>query len=222
VKYSSVGINFQYHVATAHGLVPGYRWLYEVPKILHRDISLNNLMLRKEDGNAYAVLNDLDLAINEDVQSHSLKHHTGTKPFMAIDLLSGEPTVHRYRHDLESLFYVLVWIVSRFHDGVEIAKPPLQEWTEGTLQNVMVSKYAFLSEPFLIPTEKTFASFGRHISRMRRMFQEGYLARTKAIEDSRFDSALQGGPETLHFADDTLGGFVTFDTFQTILDTNLP
>jgi serine/threonine protein kinase len=130
VKYSSVGINFQYHVATAHGLVPGYRWLYEVPKILHRDISLNNLMLRKEDGNIYAVLNDLDLAVNADVQSQSSKHRTGTKPFMAIDLLSGEPTVHMYRHDLESLFYVLVWIISRFHDGVEIEKPPLQEWTE--------------------------------------------------------------------------------------------
>ncbi|KAF8274785.1 hypothetical protein EI94DRAFT_1713047, partial [Lactarius quietus] len=107
-----------------------YRWLYDVPKILHRDISLNNLMLRKEGGNVYAVLNDLDLAVNVDVQRPSSKHRTGTKPFMAIDLLRGDPTAHMYRHDLESLFYVLVWITTRFHNGKEIANPPLQDWAD--------------------------------------------------------------------------------------------
>ena len=65
-------------------------------------------MLRKENGNVYAVLNDLDLAVDADVQRQSSKHRTGTKPFMAIDLLGGEPTVHMYRHDLESLFSVLL------------------------------------------------------------------------------------------------------------------
>jgi hypothetical protein len=178
-------------------------------------------MLRKEDGHVYAVLNDLDLAVNADVQRQSSKHRTGTKPFMAIDLLSGESTVHMYRHDLESLYYVLVWITSRFHDGVEIANPPLKDWTEGKHQHLIYSKSAFLSEPSLMPTER-FASIGRHISRMRRMFSEGLMARTMAVEDSRYKSAPQGGPEILHFADDTLGGLVTFDTFQTILDADLP
>lgn len=74
----------------ADSLVIGYRWLYEVPKILHWDISLNNLMFCKEDGNVYVVLNDLDLAIDVDVQSPLSKHCTGTKPFMAIDLLSRD------------------------------------------------------------------------------------------------------------------------------------
>ena len=67
-EYSSVGTSIQY-IATAQILVIGYRWLYEVPKILHQDISLNNLMLRKEDGNVYAVLNDLDFAVDADVKS---------------------------------------------------------------------------------------------------------------------------------------------------------
>jgi serine/threonine protein kinase len=202
-------------------LVLGYRWLYEVPKILHRDISLNNLMLRKEDGHVYAVLNDLDLAVNADVQRQSSKHRTGTKPFMAIDLIGGESTVHMYRHDLESLFYVLAWITSRFHDGVEIEKPPLQDWVEDKPQLVVKAKRSFLSEPPLKLTER-FASFGRHISRMRLMFYEGRGAKTKALYDSIYDSAPQGGPEILPFADDTLGGLVTFDTFQTILDADLP
>lgn len=99
-------------------LVPGYRWLYEVPKILHRDISLNNLKLRKEDGNVYAVLNDLDRA---NVQGRLSKQGTGTVLFMAIDLLYRPPrTGHTYRHDFDSLFHVLVRMTSRFHKGKEI------------------------------------------------------------------------------------------------------
>ena len=106
-------------------LIPGYRWLFEVPKILHRDISQHNLMLRKEDDKIYGVLNDLDLAVDADVKSASSKQRTGTKPFMAIDLLRPDPPVHMYCHDLESMFYVVVWITSRFHNGEEISDPPL-------------------------------------------------------------------------------------------------
>jgi hypothetical protein len=56
--------------------VLGSRWLFEVPKILHRDISLNNLMLRKEGDKAYGVLNDFDLAVDADVKSASSKQRT--------------------------------------------------------------------------------------------------------------------------------------------------
>jgi serine/threonine protein kinase len=108
-------------------LILGYRWLFEVPKILHQDISLNNLMLRKEGDKIYAVLNDFDLAVSADVKITLSKQRTGTKPFMAIDLLQPDPPVHMYRHDLKSLFYVLVWTTSCFHNRDEIALPPLQE-----------------------------------------------------------------------------------------------
>ena len=175
-------------------------------------------MLRKEGGNVYAVLNDLDLAVNVDAQSPSSKHRTGTKLFMAIDLLSEESTVHLYRHDLESLFYVLVWITSRFKDGKEIPSPPLQEWAEGDHQNVTVSKRSFISEPSLVPTEK-FESYGPQIFRLHAMFRQGRFARSNARDHSRFN---RGGAESSHFDDVTLGGFVTFDIFQNILDTDLP
>ena len=112
MKYLCVGIHIQYHVATAHSLVPGYRWLYEVPKILHSDISLNNFMLHKEGNNVCAVLNDLDLAVSADITSMSLNHRMGTKPFMVIDLIHPDLTEHMYHHDLELLFYILVWITS--------------------------------------------------------------------------------------------------------------
>ncbi|KAF8268047.1 hypothetical protein EI94DRAFT_1451000, partial [Lactarius quietus] len=114
-----------------YSLFPGYQWLHNVLEILHRDISLNNLMLRKEGNNVYAVLNDFDLTVNVDAQGQSSKHCTGTKPFMVFDLLGGNPTLHLYCHDLESLFYVLVWITTRFHNGEDIMDPPLQDWADG-------------------------------------------------------------------------------------------
>ena len=72
---------------------------------------------------------------------------------MAIDL-SGEPTEHLYRHDLESLFYVLVWITSRFNDGKDIPDPPLQVWAEGEHQRGVDSKDSFILKPSLIPTKQ--------------------------------------------------------------------
>jgi hypothetical protein len=166
-------------------------------------------MLRKEGSNVYAVLNDLDLAVSVDVKSKSSKHRTGTTPFMAFDLLERDPTVHMYRHDLESLFYVLVWITSRFHGGVEIKDPPLQDWAESDDPHSVKIKF-MLHAPDYHPTEG-FESVKPWFSLMQGMFLDGFTARTRA----KVSSPLS------HFAHDTLGGWVTFDAFQTILDVDL-
>jgi len=50
------------------------------------------------------MLIDLDLAIVNGNRTGA-QHQTGTVEFMAIDILLG--VEHTYRHDLESLFYVL-------------------------------------------------------------------------------------------------------------------
>ncbi|KAJ7795014.1 hypothetical protein B0H14DRAFT_116794 [Mycena olivaceomarginata] len=64
------------------------------------------LMFQRIDGKLYGVLNDFDLAAFHDgsVPSTS-KQRTGTKPFMARDLLEHPPPRHLYRHDLESFLY---------------------------------------------------------------------------------------------------------------------
>lgn len=125
-----------------------YRWLYEYPKVLHRDISVHNLMLRKKSGKVYGVLNDFDLSVTTNINNTSSKQRTGTQPFMAIDLLQPDPPVHKYRHDLESMFYVLVWITSRFDSGEEIIDPPLQEWADyGGATLVEKKSSSIISEP---------------------------------------------------------------------------
>ena len=69
------------------------------------------------------VLNDFDLATIKGDSPASSKQRTGTKPYMAIQLL-------REKKGDESLFYVILILTSsfKFEDGKEISDPPLQEW----------------------------------------------------------------------------------------------
>ena len=196
-------------------LILGYRWLFEVPKILHWDISLNNLMLRKEDDEIYTVLNDFDLTVIADVKSTLSKQRTGTKPFMAIDLLWPDPPVHMYRHDLESMFYILIWTTLHFHNGVEIIVPPLQEWAD----NAGVEKknfFVMMSEP--PPLTPQFGSFRRWVVSMQTIFRDGFYSRTKYLAEISL-AGLESSSS--YFEDETPGGLNTFDKFQAILDTKL-
>jgi hypothetical protein len=78
---------------------------------------------RMKAGKVFGVLNDYDLAIFKSNNARSSKTRTGTKPFMAIDLLGNPTDVHRYRHDLESLFYAIFYVTSRYHNGSELDNP---------------------------------------------------------------------------------------------------
>lgn len=89
-----------------------HQCLFEKAKILHRDISENNIIItdpQKADGFT-GMLIDLDLAIVDGERTGG-RQMTGTMEFMAIDVLRG--IKHTYRHDLESFFYVLLWICAR-------------------------------------------------------------------------------------------------------------
>lgn len=114
-----------------------HKWLVDVPKILHRDISLNNLMFRYDNGKKIGVLSDFDLANDESVvpkQGDATvvnMFRTGTQPFMALDLIDPKQAATRHlpRHDLESFFYVLIWQTSRY-DGGKLVKASRYEGVE--------------------------------------------------------------------------------------------
>ena len=106
----------------------------------------NNMMYHKKDEKVFRVLNNYDLAIFTSNNTPSSKTCTGTRPFMAIDLL-GKPTdMHWYHHNLELLFYVIVYVTSRYHEGQEINDPPLQDWEELREVTLKAAKKAFLSD----------------------------------------------------------------------------
>jgi serine/threonine protein kinase len=82
-------------------------------KILHRDISENNIIITdpgEADGFA-GMLISLKLAKELSSGSSGARHRKGTMQFMAIEVLLGYS--HTYRHDLESFLYVLLWICAR-------------------------------------------------------------------------------------------------------------
>jgi hypothetical protein len=86
--------------------IKAHRSLYYDGKILHRDISENNIIVTdaEGEGDPRGMLIDLDLAKELDSGPSGARHRTGTMEFMAIEVLEGR--AHTYRHDLESFFYV--------------------------------------------------------------------------------------------------------------------
>ncbi|KAI1181784.1 serine/threonine-protein kinase Sgk2 [Nemania serpens] len=125
--------------------------LYEVGQILHRDISSNNIIITRpeeNEGGFKGMLIDLDLAKGGNCIASGSRQQTGTLQFMAVGVLRGED--HTYRHDLESFFYVLLWMCARRSwgksqfRGDQDSSPTslLQYWYKGTLQSIIYAKVA--------------------------------------------------------------------------------
>ncbi|KAH6716479.1 hypothetical protein BKA61DRAFT_574276 [Leptodontidium sp. MPI-SDFR-AT-0119] len=73
-------------------------------------------------GDSKGMLIDLDLVKELDSLPSGASHRIGTMLFMAIEVLQGKG--HTYRHDLESFFYVLVWMCIRYGEDVTELSPP--------------------------------------------------------------------------------------------------
>jgi len=93
--------------------IKAHRSLYTTGNILHCDVSSNNIIITKpETADGFkGMLIDLDLAKVRDSSPSGARHQTGTMQFMAVEVLRTAD--HTYRHDLESFFYVLLWMCAR-------------------------------------------------------------------------------------------------------------
>jgi len=94
-------------------IIRAHRPLYQDGNIL-RDISENNVIIAEaeKEGEPKGLLIDLDLAKELDSGPSGARHRTGTMEFMAIEVLEG--VAHTYRQDLESFFYVFLWVIIRY------------------------------------------------------------------------------------------------------------
>ncbi|KAF7334854.1 Other 1 protein kinase [Mycena sanguinolenta] len=191
-----------------YGIFLCYRWLYETVGIMHRDVSLNNLMFRKIGEKVYGVLNDFDLAVYwEDLSQSTSKQRTGTKPYMARDLLVlDDPPAHVYRFDLESLFYVMVFAVYHYHDKKEIDNPPYKFWEDLGTEALLKEKKAFFATELLEPTEN-FGSLKPLIKGIYDLFGVFFAKRLWAPE-------IREQMQTV--------GEVNFDEVQKIFKAHLP
>lgn len=97
------------------------------------------------------MLIDLDLAQVKDSRPSGARHQTGTMQFMAVEVLRTAD--HTYRHDLESFFYVLLWMCAReswgkvqFSYGEKPTKESrLRKWEIGSFGDIADAKAYHMS-----------------------------------------------------------------------------
>ncbi|ESK80715.1 other 1 protein kinase [Moniliophthora roreri MCA 2997] len=118
------------------------------------------------------ILNDFDLATLMDpgteVPDRKGYERTGTRPFMAMDLLNKEGVMgliyRRYRHDLESFFWVLVWVGGCVQGGQEKLTDRYEKMVMGTHGDVYEKKTALLMNSASYTTTDDYVGFRDIIS----------------------------------------------------------
>ncbi|WVO15587.1 hypothetical protein L204_103247 [Cryptococcus depauperatus] len=125
---------------------------------LHRDISINNLMIDEDNDNAFLI--DLDLAIRVPrIGVSGAKGMTGTRAFMAIGVLQGDE--HSFMHDLESFFWVLFWICIHYDGPGEPISSEYDRWNYESDNMLVNLKFATIGSErmFLNTTRAHFTPF---------------------------------------------------------------
>ena len=219
-----------------------HRWLYEEAGILHRDLSLNNIMYRilKKENDAgvtekkvHGVLTDYDLSswtasLTPDYTKTS-QQRTGTPPFMAHGLLDGTDTLHLYRHDVESIFYIMLILATHYEiqapkkgkgGGLRMRKGqvPFQGWFDapdyGTLSE---KKLAFFARVNSFEVSPSFKDFHDWLLIIYASFVCGFGAKRqhdvwRMMRQPLLQGLKQAGgePTSPEFDEGTLGGHVTY------------
>ncbi|EFP93001.1 FunK1 12 [Puccinia graminis f. sp. tritici CRL 75-36-700-3] len=130
------------------GCITGHQALFDAG-ILHRDISINNLMVNNDtkDADRKSFLIDLDVAIRYPTRNDEDLHaRTGTKVFMSIGLLFKLNT-HTHVDDLESFFWVFIWICIHYPDDQRKGLSEVTHWNQYTPEGLGASKSGYLTHP---------------------------------------------------------------------------
>jgi hypothetical protein len=168
----------------------------------------------------YGVLTDFDLSFWRDDPENDFTRPSqsiaGTPPYMAQESLMGKYTTHLYRHDLESLFYIMLvmcghYTLSTAGDGThEEAEPqlvnrvgsrlPRQSWLdEGHDETLGYSKIVFFREKNPIRLSPVFEPFRPWLTHLFSGFSEGF-------------SPDRVSRRSVPFDDETLDGCVDYST----------
>ncbi|KAI1737356.1 serine/threonine-protein kinase Sgk2 [Xylaria scruposa] len=129
--------------------IRAHRSLYITGNILHRDISPNNIIITKPETETPDSFKGMLIDLDRASSASGPRYWTGTIQFMAIEVLNRVD--HTYRHDLESFFYVLIWMCARQSWWKEFSgkeRPPkqslLKKWVIGSFPDIARYKRGYM------------------------------------------------------------------------------
>ena len=187
----------------------------------------------KWERRVYGVLTDYDLSSwTEDLKNDYTKtsqQRTGTPPYMAHELLNGKSATHLYRHDLESLFTIMLLTCARHTFGyvqhkatrepsrvvMRAANRPYQDWfDEQSYIKLGNLKSTFFTHSELIELSACFEVFIPWLFPVQRQFLDGFQAKSRHISDLQAQLYLgRSVDEVAPFDDETLGGNICYSSF---------
>ena len=193
----------------------------------------------------YGVLTDYDLSSWKEVlkgdYTRTSQQRTGTPPYMAGELLEPRCTSHLYRHDLESLFYVMLLMCGRhtFSDAkgeqgtrqvvMREDSLPYESWFEQqNYETLAAIKSNFITKKKPIYVSEPFGAFRQWLIEIRSRFCKGFSLKSYHSEPSEelaegieleegveLEEELEEDMELAEgaeFDDETLGGEVGYST----------
>ncbi|KAJ3792091.1 hypothetical protein GGU11DRAFT_733187 [Lentinula aff. detonsa] len=201
-------------------IIQCHHWVWKCAQILHRDVSKGNFMVRKKDGKKYGVLNDWDLAIWLDNQRNepTSQFRTGTRPYIAYEQQSVDwEGPHRYRHDLESIFYVVLLLVCLQSSPQANEKVPHTEtkrfryeewhWRDDDFLNLRKCSVVHTA-PFTPPVSPFFIGFRLWLTELQDRLRRGF----SYLGDSSVEAAMQEASQSNTDGDSQSDNLPPFDT----------
>lgn len=144
-----------------------------------------------DEGEKLGVLDDWDLDTYADPPHDGLEH-IGTIPFMAIELLLDDSMAHSaerlYRHDLEALFWVLVWVSS--------PAVMYSDWESGTYAQRRENKGDFLGTRAKFPIKEGFLGLSVIVDELKDLFNDIYHSRAiQRIRATKLEKVGRAAPK---------------------------
>ena len=187
---------------------------------------------RNKKGKVFGVLTDFDLSswkvdLAKDYMRTS-QQRTGTPPYMAYGLLKGSDASHLYRHDVESIFYIMLMLATRYEirapkrgegGGVQILqeprKLPFDGWfDQPSYEQLADSKRGFIADTGNLNLSPVFEDFRHWLQVLRVSFRRGVRSKeTHADLVDEYEHEKKRRRKAMpQFDEETLGGHIYYST----------
>jgi Fungal protein kinase len=184
--------------------IKAHRSLYQDGKILHQDISINNIIITepKSCDEPKGILIDLDAALDLTLGDTRPGQTIGTKLFMAIGLLRGD--AHTYRHDLESFLYILLFVAVGYETQGLPQTSRLRRWMVGDWDTLAQSKTIdMMREGF----EKIISEFSPQFDGIKKLAEDLREILFPIRGGSLYTGTVRADKETNKLYDDMVSAF---------------